>query len=352
MRRIAIALLLLASIGDASAQTGKTRRRAVRHPEPVAASPVAVADSYSLSQGSTLTVDAPGVLANDTLNGASIASFGPVSGTETTTLGSPLQTAHGGSLTLSTGGGFAYTPASAFSGTDTVQYVLRNAGGSSSATVTFAVAAPEASAAGDFYSTPPETSLFVPPPGVLTNDTLGGGRIVSYGAPSGTEQTTLGVASPTSRGGTITLHQDGSFTYASPPSADDGYGGEYTFRGQDSFQYRIQRESLFSTASVQVNVGEPPSGADFVVTTPGHYYAISGRSGENPVLELQRGKTYTFEINASPIHPFAILDAPAGSVINNNITQGLLTFAVPMTAASYRYRCTTHLFGNVINTVP
>jgi hypothetical protein len=107
-----------------------------------------------------------------------------------------------------------------------------------------------------------------------------------------------------------------------------------------------------STALVNVTVEPAASGADYVITTPGHYYAISGLSGENPVLELKRGKTYKFQISASPVHPFAILDAPPGSVTNNNITQGILTFVVPMTAQNYRYRCTTHGFGNVVNTVP
>lgn len=89
-----------------------------------------------------------------------------------------------------------------------------------------------------------------------------------------------------------------------------------------------------------------------MITTPGHFYSISTLSGENPELELTRGRTYTFQVNASPAHPFAILDAPPGSVTNDNITRGTLTFTVPLTATSYRYRCTTHLFGNVIHTVP
>jgi hypothetical protein len=350
MRRIAIALLLVAWIGEADVSAA-TRRRAVRHPGPTVPIPVAAADSYSLSQGSTLTVADPGVLANDTLNSASIASFGPVTGTEQTILGSTLQTAHGGSLSLSAGGGFTYTPSSTFSGTDSFHYVIRNAGGSSSAAVTFAVSATEAIAVGDSYTTEPEHDLSVPAPGVLTNDTLAGGRIVSFGATSGTEETVPGSAA-TARGGVIRLGQDGSFTYTPPPTVYDGYGLPLPFTGPDRFLYRIQRDTVFSTAPVNVSVELPPSGADYVITTPGHYYAISGLSGENPALQLTRGRTYTFQINASPVHPFAILDAPPGSVTNNNITQGTLTFAVPLTAASYRYRCTTHLFGNVITTVP
>lgn len=352
MRRLTIIAILLVSWVGETQTAAVGRRRSVRHPGPGIAAPLAVADSYSVSEGSVLTVVVPGVLANDTLNGASIVSFGPLTGAEQATLGTAVLTARGGSLIVSAGGGFAYTPSSSFSGTDTFKYVIRNAGGSSSAAVTITVQAAEANAVNDSYTTPPEISLYVPAPGVLTNDTLGGGRIASYGARMGTEQTTIAGTAATAQGGTISLSGDGSFTYIPPPTVDDGYGSSRPYLGTDSFLYMIQRESRFSTALVQVAVEVPASGADFAVTTPGHYYAISGRSGENPVLELTRGRTYTFQISVSASHPFAILDAPPGSVTNNNITQGTLTFAVPLTAANYRYRCTTHGFGNAINTVP
>ncbi len=352
MHRILIAVLLFFFIGDVSAQSSTPRRRAVRHPEPGVAAPVAAADSYSLSDTPTLSIAAPGVLANDTLNGASIASFGPSTGAEQTILGSTSQTAQGGSLSLSAGGAFTYTPATAFSGTDTFRYVIRNATGSASATVTIAVRGIVATAVNDSYATAPESALIVPAPGVLTNDTLAGGRIASFGPRTGNEQTAVPGDAATAQGGTIGLGQDGGFTYIPPPSTDDGYGNVRPFVGVDSFVYIIQRDSVFSTGLVNVTVDVPASNADYVVSTPGHYYLISGIPGENPVLRLTRGRTYTFDINASPVHPFAILDAPAGSVTNNNITQGTVTFEVPMTAQNYRYRCTTHGFGNVIETVP
>jgi len=356
MHRIVLAILLVSWIGGSTqsevsaATTG--RRRAVRHPAPGAAAPRAAADSYTLNQGTTLTIAPPGVLENDTVNGASIASFGPSTGTEHTTLATPSQTAHGGSLTLSANGGFTYTPASAFSGTDTFKYVIRNTGGSASATVTMVVRPAEAAAVNDSYATAPESPLNVPAPGVLTNDTLAGGRIASFGARTGSEQTSVPGTTATARGGLVALSPDGSFTYTPPPTEDDGYGYGRPFTGPDSFLYKIQREAVSSTATVDVNVEIAAQGADYVVTTPGHFYAISGVPGENPVLQLTRGRTYKFKISASPAHPFAILDAPPGSVINNNITDGVLTFAVPSTAQSYRYRCTTHGFGNVIETVP
>jgi hypothetical protein len=188
---------------------------------------------------------------------------------------------------------------------------------------------------------------------VLTNDTLAGGRLSSYGARNGTEQTSFSSASsPTIQGGVVSLSQDGSFTYNPPPTVDDGYGYSRQFTGLDSFAYTIQSGAVSSMTVVNVSVDVPSTGADFTVTSPGHFYAISGLNGENPVLQLKRGKVYTFQISVSPAHPFAILDAPPGTVTNNNITEGTLTFTVPAAAASYRYRCTSHGFGNVIETVP
>lgn len=352
MYRSLIAIVLLCWVdgtGSSAATTG--RRRAVRHPIPAPA-PLAVEDSYSLTQGTTLTVAAPGVLANDTLHNATIASFGPSSGAELTTLGSPSPTANGGTLTLSADGGFTYTPASTFAGTDTFRYLLQNAGGSSLATVAIVVRPAPMAAVDDAYTSAPDRAFDVPAPGVLTNDTLAGGRIVSFGPTTGTEQTSLVTTTRTARDGTIGLRQDGSFSYSPPPGYDDGYGGSRPFIGSDSFRYVLRSESGTATAVVHITVDIPAPDADFVVTTPGHYYAISGLSGENPVLQLTRGKTYRFRISVAGAHPFAILDAPPGTVTNNNITEGTLTFTVPLSAQSYRYRCTTHDFGNVIRTVP
>ncbi|HET8799394.1 MAG TPA: Ig-like domain-containing protein, partial [Thermoanaerobaculia bacterium] len=311
MRRSILALLLVA-LAAASADAHAQRRRAVRHlPPRVVPAPAASADSYSVDQASTLSIAAPGVLANDTLHGATIASFGPATGAEHASLGASVATAQGGTLVLQANGGFTYTPAASFSGTDTFVYVIRNDGGSASASVAIIVrASQQIAASGDTYGTPPDTELSVPPPGVLANDSLAGGRILSFGPVTGSEQATVGATSTTSRGGTITLRADGSFSYGTPEPSDDGYGYTRSFTGLDSFRYVIQNASGTSSAAVNINVDLGSTGADFVVTTPGHYYAISGLTGENPVITLQRGRTYTFQINAAASHPFAILDAP------------------------------------------
>lgn len=87
--------------------------------------------------------------------------------------------------------------------------------------------------------------------------------------------------------------------------------------------------------------------ADFTVTSPGFFYAING-SQPNPTLTLVRGQTYTFAVNSSSIHPFEILSP---GVINNNISQGTITYTVPNVASNYTYICSIHFFSGQILTV-
>ena len=97
---------------------------------PVNDPPVAVSDSYSLDEDTSLTVTAPGVLGNDTdvdnLLGELTASW--VSGPGN------------GSLTLSANGSFTYIPNNNYNGTDTFTYEVCDPGSAcSSANVTIVV---------------------------------------------------------------------------------------------------------------------------------------------------------------------------------------------------------------------
>jgi hypothetical protein len=96
--------------------------------------PVAVADAYSVSGGGTLTKDfLSGVLANDTDVDLSIATKERLTATLVT------GPAHAASFSLLTYGGFSYTPASGFSGTDTFTYVARDGAGGQSAPATVSI---------------------------------------------------------------------------------------------------------------------------------------------------------------------------------------------------------------------
>jgi hypothetical protein len=176
--------------------------------------PKTATDAFTANAGMTTTFPAPGVLVNDTLNGAAM-----------TTLGS-LTTAHGGKAILNADGSFAYTPPSGFTGSDSFTYRLANAGGSAIGSVTiyvvvFPVVLDSSYTVYAVYPDhlipiqQPSTQLTVPAPGVLTGATLNGGSIVSYGS-TGTEQRTVGASVSTFQRlvGQVTVNADGSFSYS------------------------------------------------------------------------------------------------------------------------------------------
>lgn len=96
--------------------------------------------------------------------------------------------------------------------------------------------------------------------------------------------------------------------------------------------------------------------ADFTVTSPNFWFAINGQE-PNPEITLTRGQTYTFEVNTDVIHPFAISTTdfpftPAAGVSNNEVSQGTVTFSVPLDAPdTLYYLCSQHFFGNIITIV-
>ena len=105
--------------------------------------------------------------------------------------------------------------------------------------------------------------------------------------------------------------------------------------------------SPLATALVWLLFSQTVFAADFNVTSPGFFYAINGNQ-PNPTLTLVRGRTYTFAVNTDPSHPFEILSP---GVVNNNISQGTITYTVPNIASNYTYICSIHFFGGQIVTV-
>jgi hypothetical protein len=99
---------------------------------------------------------------------------------------------------------------------------------------------------------------------------------------------------------------------------------------------------------------------DFEVTTPGDQYAFRIFGQDNPTITLQRGKSYTFQIQTDFDHPFALggLDSfgyPFGptppGVSGDNIFDGTFTYAVPLNATNCGYYCSYHYFYGYINFV-
>jgi len=85
-------------------------------------------------------------------------------------------------------------------------------------------------------------------------------------------------------------------------------------------------------------------GASWLIDQPSDY--ASG-NWQNPELVLYRGLTYQFSVNAIG-HPFRISTVVGGAgypvgVTNNDATQGVVTFTVPMDAPNtLAYYCTIH----------
>ena len=189
--------------------------------------PVAQANAYSLNEDATLTVSAPGVLANDTdvENDALTAVL--VSGPT-----------HAASFTLNANGSFSYTPAPNYFGADSFTYKAQDSHGAYSGVVTATLTINSVNdppvAHADSYTTTEDTPLSVSVPGVLAND-------------SDVENDTLtvslisGPAHAAANG--FALNSNGSFSY----TPADGYFGA------DSFTYQVS-DGHGGTASTVVTL--------------------------------------------------------------------------------------------------
>jgi hypothetical protein len=187
----------------------------------VDAPPTDSGDTYATPKNTTLTVAAPGVLANDTdPNGL------PLSASVVT------QPAHG-TLALNADGSFVYTPAAGYVGSDSFTYQASDGVATgNTATVVLEVSPPAAAA--DSAAVNENETLTVAAPGVLANDTDPNGLPLS-----------ATVVNPPAHG-TLALNADGSFSYT--PAA--GYFGT------DSFSYQANDgtvSSLPATVTITVN---------------------------------------------------------------------------------------------------
>ncbi|MDB5351780.1 MAG: putative rane protein [Planctomycetota bacterium] len=253
---------------------------------PVNRPPVANNDLYSTTTGTPLTIAAPGVLGNDTDPDG-----------DPLTAGAPSVPAHG-TVTLNANGSLTYTPTAGFNGTDTFTYQASDGKTLSNvATVTISIGPgvnrPPA-AVNDSYTTPEDTPLTVPAPGVLGNDT----------DPEGNPLVSVIVAPPTH--GTVTLNFDGSLTYT--PAAN--------YNGPDSFTYQASDGTSLSnvaTVSIAVSpVNDAPIARDDAYTTPQGVALTVPAAGVLVNDTDVDGDTLTSVIVAGPSHGTVTLN-PNGS---------------------------------------
>lgn len=204
--------------------------------------PTAVNNNYTMDEDTTLTVNAPGVLANDT---------DPTNDPLTAVLvaGPTNEQA----FTLNADGSFSYTPVADFFGPDTFTYRVSDglSLSANTATVTITVDDVEETtvAVDDDYEVDEDDDLIVSTPGVLDND-------IAVGA--GTAE----VVTPPTSAQSFTLQNNGRLEYTPLPN----------FSGTDTFTYQIEdgvEISNIATVTITVNaINDPPvAGADDYDTT-------------------------------------------------------------------------------------
>ncbi len=242
---------------------------------PVSDAPVALPDSYSTAEDTSLVVPASGVLSNDFDADKDVIS-----------ITSHTDPAHG-TLQLSADGSFTYAPAADYQGTDTFQYRI-TAGSITTGLVTVTITVGPVNDApvahGDAYVTNEDTTLqVIAGSGVLANDA----DIDSASF------TAVIVTNPAH--GSVTLNQDGSFTYNPNPN----------YNGADSFTYKANdgtADSTVATVTLTINpVNDlPVATADtFRVDRNAVLNAVTGVLGNDNDID---GNTLTAALVTSPGH--------------------------------------------------
>ncbi len=197
-------------------------------------SPVAIGESYTTTLNIILSVDAPGVLANDMSNSsaalAAVLVDDPANGT----------------VTLRANGSFDYTPANGFTGADSFTYRADNGLPSNLATVSITVTGVPPTARNDRFSTDLGETLVVPAPGILANDTN----------PGNTPLKAVLVQEPVA--GKLILRSDGSFEYTP----------EGEFGTSDQFSYVATNGLTSEEAFVTIEIGSTVGPLDFVLYLP------------------------------------------------------------------------------------
>ena len=265
--------------------------------------PVAVDDAYSATEDTTrnVTVFAQGLIGNDSdvdnaQNQLSVSFFSqPANGT----------------VSVNANGTFSYTPALDFIGTDTFTYRISDGSlESNTATVTMVVQEVNdpSTAVNDSYSVDEDGTLVVSTPetGVQGNDqdpdtVLALRRAVLVGGTSN---------------GSLTLNQDGTFTYT--PNAN--------FFGSDSFTYQVDDgENLSNVATVTITVNavnDNPVVADDIFTAIKHNPPTQDFANQqinvlanDQVGDPDPGETLTIIAVSDPANGTAVIAADGKSVL-------------------------------------
>jgi VCBS repeat-containing protein len=213
---------------------------------PVNDAPVATNDAYTVAGNGLLTVNAPGLLANDS---------DPEGNALTITAATAPQ--HG-TLSPFSNGAFTYRPNAGYAGPDSFTYTVSDATASTQATVNITVTATLNQApigVADSYTVTEDGILTVNAPGILGNDTDPDGQALAVSAGTATSH------------GSFTLNTDGSFNYTPAPN----------FNGTDSFTYQASdgaASTALTTVTITVTaVNDAPTAANDTIPIAKDSYA-------------------------------------------------------------------------------
>jgi Ca2+-binding RTX toxin-like protein len=227
----------------------------------VSTSDIPRGDQYQVAAGTPLAVGAPGVLANDIINGSAPHAV--------------LVSAPGfySQFNLNSDGSFTYTPTAGYSGLDSFRYrVTDGTGSSATGTVTLVVGSGSNTpfARDDAYEVPYASPMAVPAArGVLANDI----------DPNGFALQATVVDPPAA--GSLALNADGSFTFTFPPD----------FFGSTTFTYKANDGTADSNlATVTLTRSDP-------VVVDGGNLDLTGSSGNDVIRLTPVGRAIRVEMH-------------------------------------------------------
>ncbi|MFT3879076.1 MAG: Ig-like domain-containing protein [Gemmatales bacterium] len=261
----------------------------------VKATPTALPDGYSTNNPTLIVPNTSGLLVNDSSPNSSLLTARLVTGP-----------AHG-QVTVNPDGSFNYQTFNGFLGVDTFTYVANDGFyDSDPATVTIGVYNPNRlpTAVNDFYSTPANTPLNIPAPGVLGNDTDPDNDVLVATLVTG------------SRYGNLLLNFDGSFSYSPQPN----------FNGVDSFTYQASDGKGLSTniATVEIVVGTPVT-----PTSPNHRVILGQDQGGS--LKVIAGETGALVFKITPYGTYTGGIRVATGDVDGDGTPDIITAPGPQT---------------------
>lgn len=265
--------------------------------------PVAADDTYTATEDTPRIVStfAQGLIGNDTDVDNTQAQLSIVAGSVT----DPAN----GSVVVNSNGTFTYTPDANFTGSDTFTYRVKDPGNAESNTATVTIIVQEVNdppvAVGDGYSVDEDNTLNAVA-SVLANDT----------DPDTAPGLLKAVNASDPAHGTVTLNQNGTFTYT--PDAN--------YFGPDSFTYQVddgQNLSNTATVSITVNsVNDNPVVADDVFTAIKHNPPVQNFPDQqinvlanDRVNDPDPGETLTIIAVSDPANGTAVIAADGKSVL-------------------------------------